>query len=551
VIDSKLETGRKQLAQVLETFGSRRLALIDSATCQARELEKPAALRTLPDAGPTSAAADLPAMLQAASDYIRNNRCGRTEVWICSDLRANDWTPESGRWSTLRAAFLEFPQGVRFQLLAYPQTMQENLAVRVTEARRASNSDGAELLVSFRLSREGSTTERLNVPVQFEIDGARSVVNVELTGPFVEFKDHRLPLEAGKTHGWARVSIPADASPGDDDFYFVFDNPPPRRTVVVTEEPAVERPLKLATSIAPEAGMTLVAEPIEIENLPTIEWDEIALVLWQAGLPSGSTAELLTPFVERGGQVVCFPPQNPGDQELFGVRWQTWAPDSEVTPVENWRGDEDLLARTLSGAALPVGQLEIRRHCGLQGELIPLATLRGGAPLLARSPTKRGGVYFWTTTPATRDSSLATDGVVLYAVLQRALAAGAAVLGKARQLDAGDASGESPANWRRLAQTDEGISTEFQYLRGAYSAGDRLLAVNRPVAEDNSRVMANTQVAALFQGLDFIRVDDEAGAVDSLVQEIWRGFLLAMLVALLLEAALCLPNFSRTPGATA
>jgi hypothetical protein len=146
---------------------------------------------------------------------------------------------------------------------------------------------------------------------------------------------------------------------------------------------------------------------------------------------------------------------------------------------------------------------------------------------------------------------LATDGVVLYAVLQRALAAGAAVLGKARQLDAGDASGESPANWRRLAQTDEGISTEFQYLRGAYSAGDRLLAVNRPVAEDNSRVMANTQVAALFQGLDFIRVDDEAGAVDSLVQEIWRGFLLAMLVALLLEAALCLPNFSRTPGATA
>jgi hypothetical protein len=74
VIDSKLETGRKQLAQVLETFGSRRLALIDSATCQARELEKPAALRTLPDAGPTSAAADLPAMLQAASDYIRNNR---------------------------------------------------------------------------------------------------------------------------------------------------------------------------------------------------------------------------------------------------------------------------------------------------------------------------------------------------------------------------------------------------------------------------------------------------------------------------------------------
>ena len=60
-------------------------------------------------------------MLQAAHEYIRDNRPGRTEIWICSDLRDNDWTADSGRWSTLRDALLEFPQGVRFQLLAYPQ----------------------------------------------------------------------------------------------------------------------------------------------------------------------------------------------------------------------------------------------------------------------------------------------------------------------------------------------------------------------------------------------------------------------------------------------
>ena len=52
-------------------------------------------------------------MLQAARDYIRANKPGRTEIWICSDLRENDWNAESGRWQTLRDAFLEFPQGVR------------------------------------------------------------------------------------------------------------------------------------------------------------------------------------------------------------------------------------------------------------------------------------------------------------------------------------------------------------------------------------------------------------------------------------------------------
>ncbi len=61
-------------------------------------------------------------MLQSARDYIRDNKAGNTEIWICSDLREDDWNPESARWKALRDAFLEFPQAIRFHLLAYPQT---------------------------------------------------------------------------------------------------------------------------------------------------------------------------------------------------------------------------------------------------------------------------------------------------------------------------------------------------------------------------------------------------------------------------------------------
>ena len=89
--------------------------------------------------------------------------------------------------------------------------------------------------------------------------------------------------------------------------------------------------------------------------------------------------------------------------------------------MESWRGDQDLLAATQSGGPLPVGQLQVRKYCGLSGELTALATLRGGATLLGRLTTSAGGAYFCATTPAVGDSSLATNGVVLYVLVQRAL----------------------------------------------------------------------------------------------------------------------------------
>src|SRR4051794_9112941 len=108
---SKLETGKRQLAATLKTLGSNRWVLIDSGTNAPHELESADALLTSAAAGPTSASSDIPGMLQAARDYIRANKTGRTEIWICSDIRRNDWETDDGRWRSLREAFLGFPQG--------------------------------------------------------------------------------------------------------------------------------------------------------------------------------------------------------------------------------------------------------------------------------------------------------------------------------------------------------------------------------------------------------------------------------------------------------
>ena len=172
---------------------------------------------------------------------------------------------------------------------------------------------------------------------------------------------------------------------------------------------------------------------------------EAVALLWQAPLPQGDAAKPIRTFIERGGRAIFFPPKAVGSGDLFGVKWSTWEEPKAEVPVESWRSDEDVLTKTLSGAALPVGKLAVKRWCGMAGDATTLASLKGGAPLLSRATTERGGAYFCATTPAGADSSLARDGVVLYVLIQRTLAAGAEVLSNTRQLTAGVPSGEDPA----------------------------------------------------------------------------------------------------------
>jgi hypothetical protein len=157
-------------------------------------------------------------------------------------------------------------------------------------------------------------------------------------------------------------------------------------------------------------------------------------------------------------------------------------------------------------------------------------------------------VYFCATTPNLRDSTLASNGVVLYVLVQRALAAGASVLGGTRQMVAGEVTGERPTAWRKIAGPAEALSIDYGVHAGVYGEGEKLLALNRAAVEDQSPVLPEPRLAELFRGLDFSRVDDQAGNLTSLIQEIWRAFLLAMLVALIAEAILCLPRRSAVTG---
>jgi hypothetical protein len=486
-------------------------------------------------------------MVQAALDYVVANQTGRTDIWICSDLRQSDWKSDDGRWSAMREGF-ERLDGIRFYLLSYPETAGDNWAVSVTDAKRRQVGKTAELVLDVALRRESVPRAPEKIPLELTINGARSVLNLETAENEYILQGHTIPLDANTDSGWGRVTVPVDANTVDNEYYFVFSEPPEHHTVIVSDDSRTADLLRLAAVSPVDPALLYDASVLTSDRIAEIDWNATSLVMWHAPLPDAVAARPLQDFVDSGRPVIFFPPEQRGSNELFGAKWGDWQriEGGQPAPVASWRGESDLLSHTRSGAPLPVGKLRVQRYCPLQGGGSALSRLEGGQPLLIRAADTDGPVYFMTTLPRADCSSLAQDGVVFYVMIQRALSVGAARLGKARQLTAGTDASQEVARWEMLSESpDAAFQSDRPLHAGAYQEGDKLIALNRPPSEDLTRTLDDVAVGRIFRGLDYRQVKDRIGNSSSLASEIWRALLIAMAVALLIEAWLCMPEQKR------
>jgi hypothetical protein len=558
---SKRVAGLRNLAKAINdtTGGRSHVVLIDSALAKPLALDRADALLDVPQSEATDTAADIPALLQAALDYITANKTGRTDVWLLSDLQQSDWDSSSGRWPTLRSAFALL-QGVRFHLLCYPQGAEGDIGVTVDRVTRRETADKAELLLDLHISRRlkpGEHPDPVDVPVRFVVNGISTTTKVTLRESQLALQGYSIPIDKATRRGWGRVELPADAFPANNVFHFVFDDPPPLRSVIVSDDVAQSGPLAAALSAAADPERKYVATTLGVAQAAEIPWPDTALIVWQAPLPKPGDAitRQLQEHVAGGRDILFLPPESPDGTELFGLHWDDWktAPPAKPAAVEWWRNDAGLLANTRDGAALPVGTLEISRYCTVAGEGTPLARIGGNETVLMRAAGDQtaGGVYFLGTLPDPGSSSLARDGVVMFALLQRALNEGAATLGKARQGFASAAAlGTDPSLWRPAEAGAEAIiPPELPLHAGVVASGDRLIALNRPPGEDVTQTVSTAGLNDLFAGLDFRVVTGTLEDTRSLTNEVWRTFLLCMAAAILGEALLCLPpRKDKMPG---
>jgi len=380
------------------------------------------------------------------------------------------------------------------------------------------------------------------------------VVNVDMSDIEYRLQGHSIGLVGGQESGWGYVALPTDANLRDNRYYFAFGNPPERRAIIVAEEPGIARPLRLALTAPVDPDLSYGADVVSASQFEQLDLATASLVLWQAPLPEATVAQQLLEFVQSGRPVIFLPPRHVSPTRWSGMGWTGWesAEGEEPLKVRTWRGESDLLRHGQSGVPLPVGKLAIYRHCGIEGEGSSLAELNNRASLLRRGTLGQGAFYFCATWPTAGESSLLRDGVTLYVMLHRALEMGANSLSRVRQLDAGTEEALDVAQWELLSEQPAGsLSTDRPFLAGVFRHEDRLVALNRPAAEDRGRPINEQQVDQLFEGLAFRVVAEELGSTSALASEIWRVFVLLMALALITEAVLCLPERKLVEPATA
>ena len=559
---SKRSAALQKLAQLLEQgdYGTH-LVLIDSASGQLQEVDSPKALLGLPTTESSATSADIPGMLESALAYLKANKSGRVDVWICSDLSENDWDVESGRWQAIREEFAQL-EGVHHFLLAYADLPSSNLSVRVENVQRWERGNNAELVLDVVVRSKDSSDTTPKTRIAFEVNNARSVVEVELltvnSPPIQDSKarvdgqrqgaslqGHRIPIDTKLRSGWGSVGLPGDTNPLDNRFFFVFSEPPVRRAVVVSDEVKNGEAFRRALAIPIDPRLQHRVDVISVDRVAEIDWESTGLLIWQAALPRGSVAEQIAQFVDTGRVVMFFPPSQNADERLFDSRWANWQTpgNQQVFGVSWWRGDADLLAHVESGHALPLNELRTYRYRSFESLGTPLARFDDDAPLLTRVATDRGAVYFCSTLPTAQFSSLEREGVIFYVILQRALDQGCRALAVASQRDAGPDVLIDRNEWELVAPADDSPLLSQRGLHaGVYRDEAYWTAVNRSQIEDSAVAAPVEAVDALFDGMSYRRIDVDVGDTSALASELWRIFLIAMIVALLVEAVLSLPS---------
>ncbi len=536
------ELALNRLRDAMSALDGTRLVLIDSASAAPQEVPSPGVLAELSASAATDTAADMPTLAERAAEFLAETP-GRAEVWIVSDMQASNWSPESERWISARAALAALPQPPRLRVLALSGPPAPNQSIRILSSQRA----GDTVVLDVELSRNDDAAAPVNLPLTSTLNGIRSTANVTLADQTLRFRK-TLPIPSGGDSGYGWLSIPGDGNPRDNVAFFAYGPARPVKSLLVASPG--EAADYLAIAAAPEGFGGQTVERIEPSQAPALDTTGVAAIFWTEPLPSGVTAEKLVRFLSEGGEIVFFAPQAEGDAEFLGVKWSivSEAEAGKFHILGTWDHDDGLLRDSLDGSAIPADRLRaVQRRMPL-GEAAALAAWDDGQPFLVRRVMDRGTAWFAGSLPDYTWSNLG-DADVLLPVVQRAVTAGARRFdsGYLASLGSREAAAGAGENRERIDGYGNSVSGNVAHEAGIHRIGDRLLALNRPEHEDFPEILSRETLDRALEGTGYTLFEDRSASTqDHVARHIWRAFLVAMLCFLIGEALLCLPKKSST-----
>ena len=534
-----------RVSQAVEKMGSPRLLLIDSASGDIQEVPSPDALPELSTTFATDTQADIPTLLTKAIDYIDETNPGQTEIWLASDMQRGDWRPTDSRWNAVRTGLESLPNKTKLRVLSSGSELAQNVAIELVASRRVDDN----LFLDLKLTRsngDGTST----VPITYSLKGARSAERVTMNGQELRFQK-RLPLSAADVDGSGWVGIPSDNNPRDNSVFFAFGGKEPVQSWIVSEKPSGNTANYLRKAAAPDGFDRYSSEIIALTQTTKIDWSTASLIVWQAQIPTGAVAAQLQEFATSGGSVIFFPPEKPSNNIIFGTSWGLIqeAPADEYFINGSWIKDDGPWRNSLSDQKMPIDQVRGVKRCSIQGDGTSLAEWDDGSPLLYRQLQGLGTAIFINTLPDDRWSNLEFVALHLVAV-QRLLEKGTDRLHSGYRAIAGSEKAKLRGDEirDRLDAFEDYEPALGSYRAGVYRLGERVIAVNRPTAENSPLRVNEEALDTLLEGTSYSLFESKKDD-NNLVSPVWWAFLIAVLFFLLAEAILCLqPKLTGPPS---
>ncbi len=534
-----------RVSQAVEKMGSPRLLLIDSASGDIQEVPSPDALPELSTTFATDTQADIPTLLTKAIDYIDETNPGQTEIWLASDMQRGDWRPTDSRWNAVRTGLGSLPNETKLRVLSSGSELAQNVAIELVASRRVEDN----LFLDLKLTRsngDGTST----VPITYSLKGARSAERVTMNGQELRFQK-RLPLSAADVDGSGWVGIPSDNNPRDNSVFFAFGGKEPVQSWIVSEKPSGNTANYLRKAAAPDGFDRYSSEIIALTQTTKIDWSTASLIVWQAQIPTGAVAAQLQEFATSGGSVIFFPPEKPSNNIIFGTSWGLIqeAPADEYFINGSWIKDDGPWRNSLSDQKMPIDQVRGVKRCSIQGDGTSLAEWDDGSPLLYRQLQGLGTAIFINTLPDDRWSNLEFVALHLVAV-QRLLEKGTDRLHSGYRAIAGSEKAKLRGDEirDRLDAFEDYEPALGSYRAGVYRLGERVIAVNRPAAENSPLRVNEEALDTLLEGTSYSLFESTKDD-NNLVSPVWWAFLIAVLFFLLAEAILCLqPKLTGPPS---
>lgn len=511
------ERGLALVQQGLVEMGSgTRVLWIDGATGSVMPLPGGVELSRLPFSTLSSAPVDISLLMRTALQEVARAGVVRAEIWIPSDRQASAWMPEGAaapdwsEWSGMNTQV-----AVRLLDVALVSPDAGNRAIQLTgEPQR----DGNQLMIPLRLIRDRADAEAVALTIESQGLSLQEEILVEGT----TFRwDQPMEILPGQDEFSVRLKLPADSNNADNDVAVAWRTRGAVRAKIDLSSPGLTRAVR--------AG--LLPRPLLREL--TDRWAKLdeSVALWVREAGIALTAEEQA-WVDAGGVLL----QLPGEDTLTSA-------GEEPLSVREWNEQNGPLASE-QGEALRLDLLRVNRFTVLapaEGTEV-MARLEDGSALLTRRVSGEGAIYSLATLPIPDVSNL-DAGYIWVPILQRLLQEGRRTETRWGNQRLGD--------WKP-GEGEEWVSAESEELdprlnSGLFSFDNRLVALNRSLAEDNPQALSIDELKAWAAPLDFRVFEDrsERGGAEPRRVELTSILSLLGLLFLAIESFLLTRNVRR------